>query len=460
MMNRTDTIAAVATAMSSSGIGIVRVSGDEAFSVVGRIFRKGNNQDWNPGDSHRQVVYGHIYDGDEVLDEVLIVVMKGPHSYTAEDTVEIDCHGGVLVMQRILETVVKYGARLAEPGEFTKKAFLNGRIDLSQAEAVMDVINAKNQNALKSSVKQLSGKLSEKIRELRGQILYEIAFIESAFDDPEHISLEGYGDRLGRVLVNMEGEIKKLLDSFDAGRVMSEGVRTVILGKPNAGKSSLMNVLAGEERAIVTDIAGTTRDILEEHVRMEGISLNVADTAGIRETRDVVERIGVSRAKDAAGDADLILYVADASIPLDENDEAIMRMIEGRRAIVLLNKSDLDTVVDAEDLEKRTGKKTLVISAKEETGFEELRKTVKEMFFKGEIHVDEDIYITNVRHKTALTESYESLMMVRKGIDSGMPEDFYSIDLMDAYEKLGTIIGEAVEEDLVNEIFGRFCMGK
>jgi len=462
MMNGTDTIAAVATAMGSSGIGIIRVSGDDAFPIVGRIFRKGKNKKWEIDDGgwDHKVVYGHIYDGDEMLDEVLILVMKGPHSYTAEDTVEIDCHGGVLVMKRILETVVKYGARPAEPGEFTKRAFLNGRIDLSQAEAVIDVINAKNQYALKSSIKQLRGNVSEKIRRLREKILYEAAFIESALDDPEHISLDGYPDRLKNNLGPMLKEVKKLLDSSDNGRVMTEGVRTVILGKPNAGKSSLMNVLAGEERAIVTEIAGTTRDILEEHIQMEGISLNIVDTAGIRKTKDVVERIGVSKAKDAAKDADLVIYVVDASVPLDENDEEIIRMMKGHKAVVLLNKSDLETVITAEELEEKTGETVIAVSAKEETGIEELEKTVKHMFYNGEINFNDEIYITNVRHKTALTECYNSLMMVMESIDGGMPEDFYSIDLMNAYNELGSIIGEAVGEDLVNEIFGRFCMGK
>lgn len=461
-MNRTDTIAAIATAMSNSGIGIIRISGEDAFFVIERIFRKKSNQKWkfNADEYDHKVLYGYIYDGDEMLDEVLILVMKGPHSYTAEDTVEIDCHGGILMMKRILETVIKYGARPAEPGEFTKRAFLNGRIDLSQAEAVIDVINAKNQYALKSSTMQLSGKISEKIKTLRKNIIYEIAFIESALDDPEHITMEGYADNLRNNLKFMIKDIKKLLDSSDNGRVMKEGIKTVILGKPNAGKSSLMNVLAGEERAIVTDIAGTTRDILEEHIRMEGISLNVIDTAGIRETEDAVEKIGVSKAKDAARDADLIIYVVDASVPLDENDEDIIKMIDGQKAVVLLNKSDLETVITAEDLKTRTGKIVISISAKEETGIGELEKVVKEMFYEGKINFNDEIYITNIRHKTALTESYNSLMMVMKSIDSGMPEDFYSIDLMNAYEQLGSIIGESVEDDLVNEIFSKFCMGK
>ncbi len=464
-MRNTDTIAAVATAMSSSGIGIIRVSGDEAFSIGDQIFRKYRSDDeeshlWNPGQESHKVFYGHICDRGEIVDEVMVLVMKGPHSYTAEDTIEIQCHGGILVMKKILETVIRYGARPAEPGEFTKRAFLNGRMDLSQAEAVMDVINARNQYALKSSVSQLNGKVSGKIRELRAKILYEIAFIESALDDPEHISLDGYPDRLRQILKPVTEETEKLLDSADNGRVMKEGIRTVILGKPNAGKSSLMNVLLGEERAIVTDIAGTTRDILEEQIQLEGISLNVVDTAGIRNTSDVVEQIGVTRAKNAAESADLIIYVVDSSVPLDDNDRHIMEMIKGQKAVILLNKTDLPAVVGAEDLIKLTEYPIIGISAKEGTGIDELEDQVKSMFYEGEIDFNDQIYITSVRHKTALTESCRSLKMVMESIDSGMPEDFYSIDLMDAYEQLGTIIGEAVEEDLINEIFGRFCTGK
>lgn len=464
-MRNTDTIAAVATAMSSSGIGIIRVSGDEAFSIGDQIFRKYRSDDeeshlWNPGQESHKVFYGHICDRGEIVDEVMVLVMKGPHSYTAEDTIEIQCHGGILVMKKILETVIRYGARPAEPGEFTKRAFLNGRMDLSQAEAVMDVINARNQYALKSSVSQLNGKVSGKIRELRAKILHEIAFIESALDDPEHISLDGYPDRLRQILKPVIEETEKLLDSADNGRVMKEGIRTVILGKPNAGKSSLMNVLLGEERAIVTDIAGTTRDILEEQIQLEGISLNVVDTAGIRNTSDVVEQIGVTRAKNAAESADLIIYVVDSSVPLDDNDRHIMEMIKGQKAVILLNKTDLPAVVGAEDLIKLTEYPIIGISAKEGTGIDELEDQVKSMFYEGEIDFNDQIYITSVRHKTALTESCRSLKMVMESIDSGMPEDFYSIDLMDAYEQLGTIIGEAVEEDLINEIFGRFCIGK
>ena len=456
---KTDTIAAIATAMTSSGIGIIRISGGQAFEVIEKIFKKKNGGKIDLSRSHT-VQYGYICDQDEVIDEVLVLIMKGPHSYTAEDTVEIDCHGGVLMMKKILETVIQYGARPAEPGEFTKRAFLNGRIDLSQAEAVIDVINAQNEYALKSSVSQLKGKMSEKIKALREKIIYEIAYIESALDDPEHISLDGYGEELAKKLEPMVKELERLIASADNGKVMSEGVKTVILGKPNAGKSSLMNVLVGEERAIVTDIAGTTRDTLEEHIRLRGISLNVVDTAGIRDTEDVVEKIGVTKARTAAEDADLIIYVVDASVPLDENDRDIMEMIRNRKAVVLLNKTDLEQVVSVEELEKQTGHRVIPVSAKEETGIEELEKEIQSMFYQGDIDFNDEVYVTNIRHKTALTESLSSLKLVQKSIEDGMPEDFYSIDLMNAYEQLGTIIGEAMEDDLVNEIFSKFCMGK
>lgn len=459
-MDRTDTIAAIATAAGNSGIGIVRISGEEAIAVADRIFRmKKQGKKLCQVKSHT-IHYGFICDGEKVIDEVLVMIMKAPVSYTAEDTVEIDCHGGTLVTRRILETVLKAGARLADPGEFTKRAFLNGRIDLSQAEAVIDVIHAKNDYALKSSVGQLRGNVSKKIRDLREKILYEIAFIESALDDPEHISLDGYGEKLLAGIKNMEKELLKLIRSSANGRVISEGVKTVILGKPNAGKSSLMNVLVGEDRAIVTDIAGTTRDILEEHISLSGISLNVVDTAGIRDTEDVVEKIGVSRALDAAEEADLIIYVVDGSISLDENDERIMEFINGRKAVVLLNKSDLKPVVSAREIEEKSGHKVISVSAKEETGIDDLEEEIKSLFYEGEIDFNDQVLITNVRHAEALREAYDSICMVENSIENEMPEDFYSIDLMNAYEKLGLIIGESVEDDLVNEIFSKFCMGK
>ncbi len=456
---KTDTIAAIATAMSSSGIGIVRISGEEAVSVTEKIFEMKNHKTLSEMPTHT-IHYGHIHDGDEVIDEVMVLLMRGPKSYTREDTVEIDCHGGVYVMKRILETVIKYGARPAEPGEFTKRAFMNGRIDLSQAESVIDVINSKNEFALKSSLSQLSGAVSEKVKEIRGTILHEIAFIESALDDPEHISLEGYPEQLAEIVTETERKIEKLLANSDNGKMLKEGISTVIVGKPNAGKSSLLNTLVGEEKAIVTDIAGTTRDVLEEQINLNGILLNVIDTAGIRDTEDIVEKIGVERAKKYLNDADLVIYVVDTSTALDENDYEIMKLLQDRHAIVLLNKSDLTPVTTVEDIRKHLNKKMIAISAKEQTGIDELTESIKEMFFSGTVTFNDEVYITNIRHKTALQEASRSLQLVLQSIEDGMPEDFYSIDLMNAYEELGSIIGEAVEDDLVNEIFSKFCMGK
>ncbi len=456
---RTDTIAAISTAMTPSGIGIVRISGPDAFQTADKVYRGKKGKKLSEQKSHT-VHYGYIVDKGETIDEVLVLLMRGPHSYTGEDTVEIDCHGGVLVMRKILETVIQNGARPAEPGEFSKRAFLNGRMDLSQAEAVIDIINSKNDYALKSSVSQLRGSVQKKISDLRNKIVYETAFIESALDDPEHISLEGYPERLDITAKEILQEILHLISTADNGKRLKEGIRTVILGKPNAGKSSLLNVLAGEERAIVTDIAGTTRDILEEQIQLGGISLNILDTAGIRSTEDVVEKIGVDRAKSSARDADLIIYVADASLPLDENDYEIIRMIQDRKAVVLLNKTDLTTVLQKEDIQKLTDKTTIEISAKEETGLEELEQVLKEMFYQGEISFNDEVYITNARHKAALSDAAESIKKVIESIENGLPEDFYTIDLMDAYESLGSITGETTGEDLVNEIFSKFCMGK
>lgn len=453
-----DTIAAISTGMSNSGIGIVRISGDEAFDIADRIY-KGKEKIKDAG-SHT-IHYGHITDGKEVIDEVLLMVMKAPGTYTGEDTVEIDCHGGTYVVKRVLETVLRNGARAAEPGEFTKKAFLNGKMDLSQAEAVIDVITSENEYALQSSVSQLKGILKNKINDIRNKIIYHTAFIESALDDPEHISVDGYGETLRTASSEIIQELENLLKSADNGRVMKEGINTVIVGKPNAGKSSLLNVLSGHERAIVTDIEGTTRDILEEQIRLGELSLNVIDTAGIRDTEDVIEKIGVDRAQEYARNADLIIYVVDASKELDVNDKRIMDLISGKNTIILLNKSDLDTVITREQMEKQTGGIPVIsVSAKEEQGITELENLVKKMFLKGEISFNDQIYISNVRQKSALSDALESMKKVVESIDDGMSEDFYSIDLMDAYESLGAITGESAGEDLINEIFSKFCMGK
>lgn len=457
---KTDTIAAIATAMSNSGIGIVRISGDEALEVADRIFRpKKGSRKFSDMETHT-IHYGYVVDGEEVVDEVMLLIMKAPRSYTCEDTIEIDCHGGVLVMKKILETVLKYGARPAEPGEFTKRAFLNGRIDLSQAESVIDVINAQNELALKSSVSQLQGAVLEKIKDIRAVVLHEIAFIESALDDPEHVSLDGYPEQLRGIMSDAHSKVKKLLDSSDNGKMLKEGINTAIVGKPNAGKSSLLNILVGEERAIVTEIAGTTRDILQEQIQIGGIGLNVIDTAGIRDTEDIVEKIGVNKSREYIEKADLIIYVVDSSTELDENDQEIIEAIQDKKAIVLLNKSDLDAKTDAAILQERLDKPILSISAKNNTGIHELEKLIEEMFFSGKLSFNDEVYITNIRQKNALAEAESSLKMVLQSIDDGMPEDFFTIDMMNAYEVLGTIIGESVGEDLVNEIFSKFCMGK
>ena len=460
---KTDTIAAIATAMTNSGIGIIRISGEDAFTVIDRIYQSKNGKKKLSEEKSHTVHYGYIVDDtkeNKIIDEVMVLIMRAPNTYTREDTVEIDCHGGVLVMQKILDTVVCHGARPAEPGEFTKRAFLNGRFDLTQAESVMDVISSKNEFALKSSISQLQGSLQKEIKELREKIIYEIAFIESALDDPEHINIDGYGQKLKTVAEECKEKIEHLLDTADNGKILKEGIDTVIVGKPNAGKSSLMNVLLKKERAIVTDIAGTTRDVLEEQMNLNGITLNIIDTAGIRDTEDIVEKIGVDKAKDYLVNADLIIYVVDSSTPLDENDEKIMEMIKDRTALVLLNKSDLDTVTTEEMIASHLDQKIIKVSMKENQGVDELENAIKELFFHGKVELNDEVYITNARHKAALSNAKDSLNMVLDSIAMEMPEDFYSIDLMNTYEELGNILGESLGEDLVNEIFSKFCTGK
>ncbi|WP_455616511.1 tRNA uridine-5-carboxymethylaminomethyl(34) synthesis GTPase MnmE [Eisenbergiella sp.] len=462
-MKQTETIAAIATALSDSGIGIVRISGDAAIEIGNRVYKSKNGCHNLKDYGSHTIHYGFIVDGEEILDEVMVAIMKAPNSYTKEDTVEINCHGGVLIMQKILEAVLKQGARIAEPGEFTKRAFLNGRIDLARAEAVMDLIHSRNEFALKSSVKQLKGSVSDCIRKMREEILYEIAFIESALDDPEHISTEGYPEKLLPKIQELLERCEKLINSADNGKVLKEGINTVIVGKPNAGKSSLLNVLVGEDKAIVTDVAGTTRDVLEESIRLHGIGLNIIDTAGIRATEDVVEKIGVQRALKYAKDADLILYVVDSSVALDESDEEILDLLKDKKCIILLNKTDLEPVVSEEMLREKTGDpkiRMIRTSTKDNTGIEEFENTIKDMFFGGMLSFNEEVVITSVRHKQALEDTRDSLLMVKKSLEDEMPEDFYSIDLMSAYASLGLIIGEEVGEDLVNEIFSKFCMGK
>lgn len=477
-MFQNNTIAAIATGLTDSGIGIIRISGTEAANVGNCLFRTPRGEASLLNAESHLMQYGYVIDYPSVeenkdwenyiVDEVMAVILRAPRSFTGEDTVEIHCHGGVLVMQKILDISLKCGAKLAEPGEFTKRAFLNGKIDLSRAEAVMDVIHSQNEYALASSVNQLKGNLSKAVRVLRDEILFETAFIESALDDPEHISLEGYPEKLYIKVENLIDRIDKLIDTAKNGKLIREGISTVIVGKPNVGKSSLLNLLLGEERAIVTEIAGTTRDVLQEHIMLHGIGFNVVDTAGIRETEDVVEKIGVNRAKQYAMGADLIVYVADSSAPLDKNDREILSLFGDKNVVILLNKSDLYNVVTLncmrefvkEALPDREDIAIIKTSMKNEDGLEQFENVIHDMFFDGEILSHQEVVITNLRHKEALQNAHESLILVKESIQKGMEEDFFSIDLMDAYTELGKIIGEEIEDDLIEEIFSKFCIGK
>ena len=438
-MKVVDTIAAIATASGNSGIGIIRVSGDEAIEIVDKIFKSVNSDKKLVNVKSHTINYGHIVDNDKVIDEVLVSVMNGPHSYTGEDVVEINCHGGMIVIRKILEIVLKNGARTAEPGEFTKRAFLNGRMDLSQAEAVMDVINAKNEFALSSSIEQLNGRVSEKIKSLREKIIYNIAFIESALDDPEHISIDGYSYKLSKILEEVNGELSRLINNFDNGRIVKEGVKTVILGKPNAGKSSLLNLLLGEERAIVTDIEGTTRDTLEESINLNGVFLNLIDTAGIRDSEDVVEQIGVNKAKELAEKSDLVIFVADASKELDENDKEIINLIKDKQAIVLLNKSDLGTIINKKNISEFDNKPVITFSAKTGDGLDELENKIRDLFYEGKVKYNDELYIILIQKAI---DKAEDIIKVATyfGVDLTAKKDLIAI------EYLNNIIG-TTEED-------------
>ena len=468
-----DTIAAIATGMNQGGIGVIRVSGDQAIAAVDSIFvPKKKEKEVKNLDSYT-AAYGNMINptDNSIIDEVIVLVMKAPYTYTKEDVVEIDCHGGMQIMKEILHVLTNLNintksdidnlrVRLARPGEFTERAFLNGRIDLTQAESVMDLISAKSEIAAKTALSQLKGSLKDKIISIRNDLIHNIAFIESALDDPEHYSLDGFRDELSDILNNKKQEIIHLIETSDNGKMMKEGIQTVILGKPNAGKSSILNVLTGKERAIVTDVAGTTRDTLEEFISINGIPLNIIDTAGIRDTDDVVEKIGVDKSLSAMEQADLILYIIDSSVPLDDNDINIMENIKDRQVIILSNKSDLKNVINKSDIRNYLDSKIIEISAKEKSGFDELYEELNHLFFQGKLSYNDEIYITNARHKQALENALSSIDMAITSIDDGMPEDFYTIDLMSAYEQLGYIIGEAVDDDLVNTIFRDFCMGK
>lgn len=459
-----DTIVGIASGMGGS-IGIIRVSGSQAFSITGSIFRKKNSESCDEKFLEEQpthtIHYGFLIDEDgSVLDEVMLLLMKAPSTYTQEDVVEIDCHGGDFIIQKILKRLLHAGARLAEPGEFTKRAFLNGRIDLSQAEAVMKLISSKNDFALHSAVNQLEGSVSKYIEEIRQKILYDMGYIESALDDPEHYDLDGFSEKLEKTTEEEIKQLQELLSKFEDGRMKSEGINTIIIGKPNAGKSSLMNLLLDEERAIVTNIAGTTRDALEETIRLGDLILKLVDTAGIHETDDPVENIGVQKAVQYMDHADFILFLVDSSVPLSEADEQIIQLIHDKKGVILLNKADLKEMVSEKEIKNKLPWHCISFSNETKEGLTELEDYLKHSFLQGEITYNDQIYLTSVRHRDVVEQACSSLNHVLSAIKDGMPEDFFTIDMMDAYQKLGLINGETASEDLVNKIFQEFCMGK
>lgn len=453
--NMEDTIAAICTALGNGGVSIIRVSGDKAISIVNKVF-KGKNLE--KVDTHT-INYGYIHDDGVLIDEVLVSVMKAPRTYTKEDVVEVNCHGGILVTKNVLKNILKNGARLAQAGEFTKRAFLNGRIDLSQAEAVMDLINSKNDMSVKNAMNQLNGYSQKKIKDIREEILNYIAFIEAALDDPEHYEIENYGNEIIDNLNDILSCIKKMIKDSENGRVIKEGIKTAIVGLPNAGKSSLMNYLAKKDRAIVTDVAGTTRDVIEETIVIDGILLNISDTAGIRETDDVVEKIGVDKSIKTITDAELILYVLDSSEELNEDNFKIFEKIKDKNVIIIFNKNDKSKSISINKIPKEFNKQ-VSISLLDEKGLDELSDIIKSSLHNTNLILDDEIYIANERQVELLKNAEESIKRVIESIENNVSEDFLTIDLTDAYAELGKILGEEIEEDIVNKIFKDFCMGK
>lgn len=468
-----DTIAAIATALSPAGINIIRISGENAFSVTASLFRSARGKEFSSIPSGT-VSYGFIEFEGEVLDEVLVLKMAAPHTYTCEDVTEIHTHGGVLVTKRVLEAILASGARLAESGEFTKRAFLNGRIDLSQAEAVMDVIGSGSDLARRNSMKQLRGSLRDEINRIRESIILETAHIEAALDDPEHISLEGFTETLLPKTEGLLKELKRLLASFDTGKIIKDGLNVVIAGRPNAGKSSLLNALLKEERAIVTEIAGTTRDTISESLDIGGLVLNLTDTAGIRQSGDLVESIGIDRALKAASEAQLILYLIDSPLGITDEDKENLKSFADKKVILIYNKDDLlngtrtgincdkchreDT--DGFDRLSSLNAGSVKLSALTGDGIEELKDLIKNMFLSGTVTAGQDLILTNVRHAEHIRDAVASLELVKSGIENGVDEDLLSIDLMDAYKSLGMVTGEEYRDDLADKIFSTFCMGK
>lgn len=455
----TDTIAAISTAMGEAGIGIVRMSGENSLKIANIIFKGKRSLE----EESRKLTYGHIIDPKEeqLIDEVLIVFMKGPYTYTREDMVEIYCHGGIISVKKILELTLSNGARLAEAGEFTKRAFLNGRLDLSQAEAVIDIIRAKTDKSFEVSLDQLEGSLSSKIHEIRNILLEMIAHIEVSIDFPEEDVEEVTYDELMEKGTIVEEKIDRLLSTADRGKILRDGLSTVILGKPNVGKSSLLNAILRESRAIVTNIPGTTRDVIEEYVNIDGIPLKVVDTAGIRTTDDLVEKMGVDRAKGMVDKADLIIAVFDASEGLSEEDYEIIDIIKDRKAIVLLNKSDLPNEYDEDYLKDLLSNKEIITtSITTGIGVDRLEQSIKEMFYTGELEVESDTIVTNIRHKNQLLKARKNIEEGLDGIKLNMPLDCVEVDIKNCWENLGEISGDTVGEDILDKIFSEFCIGK
>ncbi|KAJ49563.1 tRNA modification GTPase [Clostridium tetanomorphum] len=459
-MKEFDTITAVSTVLGEGGISIIRVSGKDSLKIVDSIFKAKNGQSLVNMKPYT-MRYGHIVEREtgDILDEVLVSFMKGPRSFTAEDTVEINCHGGVTPTNKILQEVIKAGSRLAEPGEFTKRAFLNGRIDLSQAEAVIDIIRSKTELSMKSAVMQSNGRVSKEIKNLRNNLLQIIAHIEATVDYPEEDLEEITANEVTKELLEIEKYIDRLLDTADEGKILREGLNVVIVGKPNVGKSSLLNALLMEKRAIVTEIPGTTRDVIEEYINLDGVPIKIVDTAGIRETEDIVEKIGVKKSKEKIDEADLIILMLDSSRKLDNEDYEIIKYIKNRKYIVLLNKKDLDRKIDLDDLNDLDSKYIIETSAKTGTGLEGLKKSIKDLFFNGEIK-SSDVIITNTRYKQALIRAKESCKSAIETLKSTYAIDLASIDIRNAWLGLGEITGETLEEDIIDKIFSEFCLGK
>lgn len=457
-----DTIAAIATAPGEAGVGIIRISGEKALDILNRIFISKSNNKAKEYPT-RRLIYGHIYDPetDKKIDEVLIAYMKAPFTYTKEDIVEINCHGGMIPVKRILELVLRNGARMAEGGEFTKRAFLNGRIDLAQAEAVMDLISAKTERGFDVALEQLEGSLSTEIKRIRNAILELLAHIEVSIDFSEEDIDEVTLDILLNKSIAIEKELRHILDTADTGKIIREGLNTVIVGKPNVGKSSLLNALLKEARAIVTDIPGTTRDIIEEQLNIKGILLRLMDTAGIRETVDVVEKIGVERTKAFFNKADLVIFVLDASRELTSEDLQIMNLLEDKKVLVIVNKTDLPMKLDLSEVENiLKNKRFIKLSLVKKIGLEDLENAIVNMVFKGEVKSKDQVMVTNVRHKNSLEKALNSLVEGISAVKQKLPLDFIEVDYKNAWEYLGEITGESVGEDLLDHIFSNFCIGK